>query len=145
VPGNSHLRIIVMEYRDAQRKENLYDKFLSQLCTLLTQYVANGKTCPSVKQYTFSVKCSHKIMGGQTLCRAKFSSQKSARNHANECPISKDSMYLNLGCLHPVACLRSRWMRGFFRLRNVNIVSFIIYLIATCFSHSTIFRQKYFC
>jgi hypothetical protein len=28
-------------------------------------------------------------------------------------------------------------VRGFFRLRNVNIVGFPIYLIATCFGHTT--------
>jgi hypothetical protein len=30
-------------------------------------------------------------------------------------------------------------------LRNVNIVGFTIYLIATCFVHTTIFKQKYVC
>jgi hypothetical protein len=36
-------------------------------------------------------------------------------------------------------------VRGFFRLRNAAIVGFTIYLIATCFGHTTIFRQKYIC
>jgi hypothetical protein len=36
-------------------------------------------------------------------------------------------------------------VRGFFRLRNVNIVGFFaIYLIATCFGHTTIFKLTYF-
>jgi hypothetical protein len=34
-------------------------------------------------------------------------------------------------------------VRGFFRLCNVYIASFTIYLIATCFNHTAIFMQKY--
>jgi hypothetical protein len=36
-------------------------------------------------------------------------------------------------------------VKAFFRLRNVNIVGFYycIYLIATCFGHTTMFEEKY--
>jgi hypothetical protein len=40
-----------------------------------------------------------------------------------------DVNYLNLGCLHPVACVRSRWSGCLFRLRNVTIVGFLLFII----------------
>jgi hypothetical protein len=50
---------------------------------------------------------------------------------------------LNLGCLHPVACEIK--VRGVFHLSNVNIVVFFtIYLIATSFGHTTIFKCHIF-
>jgi hypothetical protein len=42
---------------------------------------------------------------------------------------------LDLGCLHPVACVRSDDV-GFIRLRNVNLL--LIYYIATCFGRTTV-------
>jgi hypothetical protein len=49
---------------------------------------------------------------------------------------------LNLGCLHPVACVRSGDVDFYIRLRNVTIVGQFYYLIltATCFGHTTIFK-----
>jgi hypothetical protein len=51
---------------------------------------------------------------------------------------------LNLGCLLPVACVKSRW-EGFPSTQHYyrRFLLFIIHLTATCFGRMTIFKQKY--
>jgi hypothetical protein len=49
--------------------------------------------------------------------------------------------YVNLGCLHPVACVRSD--DGFFpRLRNVTIVGEFYYLILLILLHVSVVRPS---
>jgi hypothetical protein len=52
--------------------------------------------------------------------------------------------HLTHSCFRPYRLFFQIKVRDVFHLRNVNIVSFAIYLIATCFGHTSIFRQKYF-
>jgi hypothetical protein len=51
---------------------------------------------------------------------------------------------LNLGCLHPVACLRSGdGGGGLFRLRNVTIAGYFYYLLSLKLVHVSVVRIHY--
>jgi hypothetical protein len=47
------------------------------------------------------------------------------------CTVINCNRHLNLGCLHPVAYMRSRW--GGFHLRNVITVGFTVYYSLHCY------------
>jgi hypothetical protein len=50
---------------------------------------------------------------------------------------------LNLGCLHPVACVRSRWWGFIQSTQRYHRRLFLLLNITTCFGRMTIFREKY--
>jgi hypothetical protein len=57
--------------------------------------------------------------------------------------LSKILFKFCLGCLHPVAGMRSG--ERDFRLRNIPVVFTIYFLVAACFSLTTIFKGKCIC